>query len=85
MDDTAETTGAKADLVVAAEIRAELGRQRITQAALADKLGVSRPYLSRRLSGETPLSVGDVAAIAELLGVAVSTFTAPVDEPNTLG
>lgn len=69
-----------ADQLVAGEIRAELGRQRRTQAELADQLGVSRPWLSRRLSGETPLAVGDVAAIADALGVSLGTLTAPVDE-----
>ena len=68
------------DDLVAAEIRAELARQRVSHAALAGQLGVSRPYLSRRLSGETPLSVADVARIAELLGVPVSQFTAAIDE-----
>lgn len=72
--------GTDADLTVAAEIRAELARQRITHAALAEQLGVSRVYVTRRLNGETPLSVGDVARIADLLGVALAQLTAPVDE-----
>lgn len=70
----------EADKIVAAEIRAELARQQISQAALAERLGVSRPYVTRRLKGDTPISVGDVAAIADILGVPVANFTAPVDE-----
>lgn len=68
-----------ADELVAGEIRAELARARITQSALAEQLGVSRTWVSRRLSGEVPLSVGDVAAIAERLGVSFTTLAAPVD------
>lgn len=71
--------GTEADQIVVAEIRAELARQRITQLALADQLGVSRAWVTRRLSGETSLSVGDIAKIAGQLGVAVAKLTAPVD------
>ncbi|MPY99040.1 MAG: helix-turn-helix domain-containing protein [Actinophytocola sp.] len=80
-----ETHGADADRLVAAEIRAQLARQRVTQTVLADQLGVSRAWLSRRLSGDTPLSVGDVATIADTLGVPVSTFTTVVDEAGNSG
>jgi transcriptional regulator with XRE-family HTH domain len=69
-----------ADLTVAAEIRAELGRQRLSQADLARRLGVSRPWVSRRLSGQTALSIPDIARIAHELGVAVTPFVAPVDD-----
>jgi transcriptional regulator with XRE-family HTH domain len=69
-----------ADLTVAAEIRAELGRQRISQADLARRLGVSRPWVSRRLNGDTALTIGDIATIADNLGVPVTHFVGPVDE-----
>jgi transcriptional regulator with XRE-family HTH domain len=78
MRDT-ETTASHADELIAAEIRAELARARVTQSALAEQLGVSRAWVSRRLSGEVPLSVGDVAAIAAQLGVSFTTLAAPVD------
>lgn len=74
------SSGLSADALVAAEIRAELARQRITNGALAEKLGVSRAYLSRRLNGDTPLSIPDVAAIAEVLGIPISQLTKPVDD-----
>lgn len=80
MNDVSADRGGQADQLVAGEIRAELARQRMTQADLATQLGVSRPWLSRRLSGETPLSVGDMVVIAEALDVPVATLTAPVDE-----
>lgn len=68
-----------AEDAVAAEIRAELARQRLTQTALASRLQVARPYLARRLNGETSLTVGDVAAIAAALGVKVADLTRTVD------
>lgn len=75
MNATSEDRGVQADHLVAGEIRAELARQRRSQAELAELLGVSKPWLSRRLSGETPLAVADVVVMAEALGVATSTFT----------
>lgn len=69
-----------ADELIAAEIRAELARARITQSALAEQLNVSPAWVSRRLSGEVRLSVGDVAAIAQKLGLSFSKLAAPVDD-----
>jgi transcriptional regulator with XRE-family HTH domain len=71
-----DTPGAEeAGEAVAAEIRAELARQRRTQSALADRLGVSHAWVSRRLSGEVPLTIADVAQIAAGLGVEISSLT----------
>ncbi len=66
---------------VASEIRAELGRQRRSQARLAVELGWSKVYLSRRLTGEVALSVGDVEAIAGKLGVPLAKLMPPVGLP----
>ena len=57
---------------IASEIRAELGRKRIPQADLANVLGVSQAGISRRLSGDTPFDVNEVAAVADFLGVPVA-------------
>ena len=54
---------------VAAEIRAELGRQKLSQAELARRLGKTEMYVSRRLADGTSLDLGDVLEIAALLGV----------------
>ena len=59
---------------VAAEIRAEMGRQRRTGHSLAAQLGWSDMYLSRRLSGRGPLNLDDVEAIATALEVPVTAF-----------
>lgn len=62
---------------VAEEIRAEMGRQRVSGAELARRLGVSDAWISHRLSRPYRLSVGDVEAIASLLDRPASTFFPP--------
>lgn len=66
------------DRRVAAEVRAELGRQGMSQLQLAEKLGWPQPRLWRRLStGDAtpvPFSVGELTAVADALGVPVTTF-----------
>jgi transcriptional regulator with XRE-family HTH domain len=58
----------------AAEVRAEMARQRRSGKQLATQLGWSQMYLSRRLSGRAPFNLDDLAAIAAALGVPVSSF-----------
>lgn len=74
-----EKVASAAHDAVAAEIRAEMARQRLTQTALAERLDVNRAYVVRRLSGDTPLTVGDVAAIAAALDVRFADLTRTVD------
>lgn len=53
----------------AAEIRAEMARQRLTQGQLAERCKRSQPWLSRRLAGERALTLDDLDVIAVALGV----------------
>lgn len=66
---------------VAAEVRAEMGRQRIPATALAQELGVSDMYLSRRLGGDKPIpfDLAELERIAAALGVPASQFL-PTEE-----
>jgi len=59
---------------VAAEIRAQFARRRLTGRKAAAELGWTGPYLSRRLTGAVPFNVTDLAAIAQLLDLPVSMF-----------
>ena len=59
---------------VAANIRAELARQRVSQRSLAVGLGMSPAALSNRLSGATPIDVNELGAIADALGVSASAL-----------
>ena len=53
----------------AANIRAELGRQDMSRAALARQLGVTEMWLSRRINAHTPITVDELAMIAAALDV----------------
>lgn len=55
----------------AEEIRALLGRRRISGAELARRTGMKQPYLSRRMTGELAFDLDDLEVIARELGVSV--------------
>ncbi|WP_304341540.1 hypothetical protein [Metaclostridioides mangenotii] len=44
-------------------LRAEMGRQQITIIDLADKIGVNRDTMSRKLSGKSPLFLNEAFII----------------------
>lgn len=54
---------------VASEVRAEMARQRKSQRWVAEQMGVSQVYLSRRLSGRVDLGITDVERIAAVLAI----------------
>jgi transcriptional regulator with XRE-family HTH domain len=58
---------------VAANVRAELVRKRISAAELARRMGVSPHLMSRRLRGDVAFSAPEIDSAAEALGI-------PVDE-----
>jgi transcriptional regulator with XRE-family HTH domain len=62
---------------VRTNIRAEMARRSLTQSALADRLGISQPSLSKRLSGQTEIEVRDLLGIADALGVAPADLLTP--------
>ena len=51
-----------------------MARQRISGRQAARRLGWTQQALSRRLNGDIPFNVTELAALAGLLGVQVSTF-----------
>jgi len=55
-------------------VRAELARARKTQTAAAEVLGMVQASLSRRLTGEVEFTVAEVRALAEWLGVPLTTL-----------
>lgn len=59
---------------VAANVRAELGRHRRSQADLGQALGRSQPYVSRRLNGQVAFGVDEVERIADWLRVPVGSL-----------
>ena len=59
---------------VAAEVRAWMARRHRSGRSIALELGWTEIYLSRRLTGKVPFDVADLAMIADLLEVPVTTF-----------
>ena len=67
MSDT--TTPLRMRYAVAEEVRVALARRQISGVKLANMIGRSQVYVSRRLRGEVPFDVDDLALIAEALGM----------------
>lgn len=59
---------------VAAEVRAEMARQRLTLRDVAGKIGMVHTSLHRRLTGKIPFDVGELARMADVLNVPVIQF-----------
>lgn len=71
---------------IAQEVRAEMARQRVSQAALAERLGAdwTQRRVSRRVAGEVPIDLDELEQISSALGVPVAQFmpaTAAVASP----
>jgi transcriptional regulator with XRE-family HTH domain len=62
------------DRLVADNVRAELARDRWTGRKAAAALGLTPTYVSRRLSGLTLMSPGDLQMFADLVNVPVARF-----------
>lgn len=59
---------------VAEEVRAMMARRQVHGKQLAALLGVSQMYVSRRMHGEIPWDVADLARLAGLLRCKVADF-----------
>lgn len=60
--------------LVAAEIRAEMGRQRLSQRALARSLDRPDVWLMRRLRGDQALDLEELELVAKALSMAPETL-----------
>lgn len=54
---------------VAEEIRAMMGRRRVTGATIARELGVSQAWVSNRLNGQQAIDLNELERIADVLQV----------------
>lgn len=59
---------------VAAEIRAEVARQRVTHRELGRRINLSQPQVTRRLNGRLAMDTAELERIAQALGVSVDRF-----------
>lgn len=57
---------------VATQVRDEMRRQRISQAALAERLGWPQQRVSRRITGAVAFDLAELEVIAEILAVPVA-------------
>lgn len=62
---------------IAAEIRAELGRQGLRHADLAVTLGWNKATLSRRLNSQHDFSVSELEQIAKALRIPIHALVSP--------
>lgn len=67
---------------VADEVAALMGRHRMSQTQLAEAIGATQSYVSRRLAYVKPFDVDDLYAIAEHFDVPVSDLVAPATLPT---
>ena len=58
----------------AAHLRAEMARREISSIKLAEMLGVSDMWVSRRMRGKTRITMEDLERLAEALGVPMASF-----------
>jgi transcriptional regulator with XRE-family HTH domain len=63
---------------VAANVRAELARRRITQTDVAERLGVSRQNVAQRLNGSVDFRVGELISIANMLEITIGDLVGGV-------
>lgn len=64
-------------LTVAEEVRVWLARRRMSGVKLAELIGRSQVYVSRRLRGEVPFDTDDMARVAAALNVEVVDLIPP--------
>lgn len=59
---------------VGAAVRAEMTRRKITQAEVSACIGLTQQAVSRRLAGQVPFDVNELAKIADYLGLDIATL-----------
>lgn len=64
---------------VAGEMRAVLGREKISQTALAETLNENQQWVSRRVNAEVAITLDDLERIAAALDVPLSTLLPRLD------
>ena len=65
--------------LVAAQVREEMARQGISQVKLARLLGVAQQTVSRRIVGEVPFDITELARVADLLNVPLTKFVSAAE------
>lgn len=66
--------------LVAAEVRAQMGRLGVRQNELARRMGENDQWVSSRLKGRTPIDLNDLYRFAKALGIGVYDLLPGPDE-----
>lgn len=61
---------------VAAEVRAEIGRQGVTASSVSERADISRSALSRKLCGAADFTLEELVRVADVLNVPASALVA---------
>jgi transcriptional regulator with XRE-family HTH domain len=70
---------------VALEVLAQLARRRMSQVQLANAAGMAQAVVSRKMRGESPITLRDLDRWAKVLNVRVSLeFTPVADAASTI-
>lgn len=67
---------------VATRVRAEARRQKISQADLGSKAGLTQAAISRRFTGEVEITVTEAEIFAQTLNVSVSWLFGEAPDPD---
>lgn len=81
MTTTPERSATLTDLV-AAEIRAQMGRLNVRQRELARRLGENDQWVSTRVNGRTPINLNELHRFAQALEVGVYDLLPPPERIN---
>lgn len=68
--------------IVAAEVRAEMARQNAPQRELGRVIGLSQGAAWRRLKGDVPFDVAELALVADWLKTPLSNFLPTESAPS---
>lgn len=64
------------DANLVAEVRAEMARQATTATRLSQASGIGQSSLSRKLSGASPFTLGEVLSVCDALGITLAELAA---------
>lgn len=70
---------------VGRNVKAEMARNGLTQGALAQPLRLTQPAISRRLNGDVPFNVTELAIVSRLVGVPLSRLVAGAERREQRG
>ncbi|NKG22248.1 helix-turn-helix domain-containing protein [Paeniglutamicibacter terrestris] len=60
------------ELAIAAVVRVEMAKRRLSANKFAKALGISQPSLSAKLRGDTKFSIGEIESFASEMGLSLS-------------